>query len=108
MIYIYIYIYMYTGKKGEEMQEALQAVGGEVAELEGQEADLLAQLASVQASLSAARARKVCRSLPAKPFPSHHATSSHLVAGLLHMHARSVVLSLPNPYLLIMQHIQIL
>ncbi|KAK9826530.1 hypothetical protein WJX74_000568 [Apatococcus lobatus] len=48
----------FRGKKGEEMQEALQGVHGEVAALEKEEAELLAQLARVQASLSAARACK--------------------------------------------------
>lgn len=50
---------MGAGKKGEEMQEALQGVQAEVAALEKEEAELLAQLARAQASLSAARARKV-------------------------------------------------
>ena len=48
-----------AGKKGEEMAEAVQEVQSEVLTLEKEEAELLTQLARVQASLSAARARKV-------------------------------------------------
>lgn len=60
---------MSAGKKGEEMREALQGVQAEVVALEKEEADLLAQLARAQASLSAARARKVSRMLTLWPSP---------------------------------------
>ena len=61
------------------MREALQGVQAEVLALEKEEAELLAQLARAQASLSAARARKVSHVSLSAP-SSQPPACSHSVA----------------------------